>query len=159
MKKIALILTCLVMLVTFAACDKEEKKTAPEEMDMDAVYTKLADAVALPEMLPLNEDLMLDFCGIRSEYVLQAKVLICADSLRTDEIWLIEAKDDEAAKTIVDLANRRLGKKGEESITYSPEQYAVVQKAKLLQQGRFIALLVSPDSETLAQVFRQEAGL
>ena len=31
--------------------------------------------------------------------------------------------------------------------------------AELLQQGRFIALLVSPDSAQLAKLFRQEAGM
>lgn len=159
MKRFLLIFLTAAMLLSLAACGGENKSKAPEEMDMEKVYTTLSSSVQLPEMLELDAGLMLDYCGIRAEDVLQAKVLICADSLRTDEIWLIEAKDETAAKTIMDLAKNRLEKKGEESITYSPQQYAVVEKAELLQQGRFIALLVSPDSAQLAKLFRKEAGL
>ena len=113
----------------------------------------------LPEMLELDAGLMLDYCGIKEADVTAAKVLICADSLRTDEIWLIQAKDAAAADTIVKLAEKRLTKKGEASITYSPEQYAVVEKAELLRQGNFVALIVSPDVAPMADAFRQYAGL
>ena len=48
--------------------------------------------------------------------------------------------------------------KGEESITYSPEQYEVVQKAQVLTNGLYMALIVSPDVEALAEIFRASAG-
>ena len=126
---------------------------------MPAIYEKLTAEVALPPMLELPADLTLDLCGIKAEDVTYAKVEICEDSLRTDEIWLIEAKDEETAKTIEELAQKRLKAKGEESITYSPEQYAVVEKAELIRTGKYVALFVSPDSAALAEVFRAEAGL
>ncbi len=164
MKRLIVLCLALVMALSLAACgnndsDNTEPSDTAVEMDMQEVYTKVGQAVEMPEMLALNESLMLDYCGIAAEDVKQAIVYICADSLRTDEIWLIEAADDAAAKRIVDLANARLKTKGDESITYSPEQYAVVEKAQLLQQGNYIALFVSPNAENMANVFRQEAGM
>lgn len=167
MKRLIVLCLALVMAFSLAACgnhdsdntDPSESNNTPVALDVQEVYTKVGQAVEMPEMLALNESLMLDYCGIAAEDVKQAIVYICADSLRTDETWLIEAVDEAAAKRIVDLANARLKTKGDESITYSPEQYAVVEKAQLLQQGNYIALFVSPDAEAMANVFRQEAGM
>lgn len=152
-KRLLLICLAFVLLIGTTGCDSGAVK-----IDVEKVYTDIGAAVQVPEMLPLNESLMLDYCGIRAEDVNKAVVVICADSLRTDEIWLLEAKDAAAAQRLMDLANKRLTKKGEESVTYSPAQYAVVQKAQLLQEGNYIALLVSPDSEAMAQVFLKAAG-
>lgn len=153
MKKMICVALTLMLLLGVAGCEGASVK-----MDMQAIYTDICKHVQVPEMLELNEDLMLDYCGIRGEDVSQAMVLICADSLRTDEIWLLEAVNAKAANRLMGLAEKRLSKKGEESITYSPEQYKVVEKAQLIQVGNCIALLVSPDSETMAQVFNQAAG-
>lgn len=169
MKKITVLLLCALMLVSLVACGGESDAGNAASgnvvsdntvtLDVTAAYEKLTQAATLPEMLELDAGMMLDYCGIKEADVTAAKVLICADSLRTDEIWLIQAKDAAAADTIVKLAEKRLEKKGEESITYSPEQYAVVEKAELLRQGNFVALIVSPDVATLADAFRQYAGL
>ena len=146
----------------FACGDNGSEETQAQqikELDMTQVYQTLENAVSLPEMLTLEADMMLDYCGIDSAKTKQAVVAICADSLRTDEIWLLEAVSEETAKELADAANNRLKKKGEESITYSPEQYAVVEKAQVLQIGNYVVLIVSPDVDTLAAAFRQEAGV
>ena len=155
MKKVIAMCLALLCLLSLAACGKESggDTSAPSVTDMNEMYGKIQQAVQMPEMLKLDAAMMLDYCGIRQEDVKQAVVAICADSLRTDEVWLLEAVDEAAADRLVALANKRLEKKGEESITYSPEQYAVVEKAQLVQKGNFIALLVSPDSEAMAKVF------
>ena len=157
MKKILLGILSVCLLLSLAACGGEAKEA--KTMDLEKTYEKLTQAAELPAMLELPEDLILDLCGIKSENVNQCKVLICEDSLRTDEIWLIEAKDEAGAQSIEELAQKRLKAKGEESITYSPEQYAVVEKAQLIRTGRFVALLVSPDVAALAQAFRAEASI
>ena len=156
MKRLFMMIMAALMVFSLAACGGGEAAEV-KQMDMQQMYASIQEAVQMPEMLNLDETLMLDYCGIRSEQVKQAVVVICADSLRTDELWLLEAVDEDTAKELVELANTRLRKKGEESITYSPEQYAVVEKAELLQLGNYVILLVSPDSAAMVQVVR-EAG-
>ena len=153
MKRVYAILLAALMLLGMTACGGGEA-TPVKEMDMQQLYNSIQEAVQMPEMLTLDDGLMLDYCGIRAEQVKQAVVVICADSLRTDELWLLEAVDESAAKSLSELANTRLRKKGEESITYSPEQYAVVEKAELLQLGNYVILLVSPDSAAMADVVK-----
>jgi len=154
MKKYIALLLAVLMLCLAGCGGKDQTKNV---IDVQSVYDSMADV--LPEMLPMDEAMMLNFCGIKAEQCKQVVVAVCSDGLRADEVWLIEAVDEGALEELKSLADGRLTRKGEESITYSPQQYAVVEKAELLQQGRFIALLVSPDSAQLAKVFRKEAGL
>lgn len=153
MKKLLALILVLCLAMSIAACGKSITISAPE------IYDELAKAVALPQMLTLDESLMLDYCGIDASKTTGAKVVICEDSLKTDEVWIIEATDEEAADQIVSLAKNRLTKKGEESIKYSPEQYAVVQQAQVLRSGKYVMLLVSPDAQNMATALETITGV
>ena len=101
---------------------------------------------------------MLNFCGIKAEQCKQVVVAVCSDGLRADEVWLIEAADEAALEALKGLADGRLTRKGEESITYSPEQYEVVKKAEVITAGNYLAVLVSPDVDALVKIFNEAAN-
>ena len=96
MKKLICVLLGLVLLLGITGCQGETVN-----MDMPTVYADICKTVQVPQMLELNESLMLDYCGIKAADVKQAVVVICADSLRTDEIWLLEATDADAASRLM----------------------------------------------------------
>lgn len=161
MKRILALSLALLLVFGLAACGGEEKpkeNAKPVEMAVADIYTRLTEVIAMPEMLVVGDGMIVDFCGIEESDRKSAVVAICADSLKTDEIWVIEAVDEAAAERIVALAKSRLKKKGEESITYSPEQYAVVEKAQLLQNGNHVILLVSPDVDAMATALATITG-
>lgn len=150
---IALLLAALTLCL--AGCGSKDSGS-DVQMDVQAVYDSMVPV--MPEMLAMDEMMMLNFCGIEAEMCAQAVVSVCFDGLRADEVWLIEAKDADALKQLQALAQSRLERKGEESITYSPEQYEVVQKAQVITAGNYLAVLVSPDVEQLADIFNQAAA-
>ena len=152
MKKYVVLLLALLMLCLVGCGNKAENVS----MDVQSVYDSMEDI--LPEMLPMDEAMMLNFCGIKSEMYNQAVVAVCSDGLRADEIWLIEAKDADTLKELKTLADGRLTRKGEESITYSPEQYKVVEKAEVITAGNYLAVLVSPDVDALVKIFNEAAN-
>lgn len=164
MKKTALILV-FIFLITITGCsgDSAPEQTAapsaPVVLDMQQIYDSMTTMDAMPEMLPLDQDMQLNFCGIDPADCSQVVVAICADSLRADEIWLIKAVDEAALERIQTLAQTRLTAKAEESVTYSPEQYAIVQKAEMLTSGNYFAMIVSPEVDALAELFRDAAGI
>lgn len=130
--------------------------TEPFVVDLQGAYD--ACLAKMPDMIGLDADMMLNYCGIQAADCVEAYVAICADGLRTDEIWIIQATDVEALNRILDLAAARITAKAEESQTYSPEQYAVVQKAQTLQMGDYMALVVSPDVMELAAIVSSALG-
>ena len=147
---IALLLVILTLCL--AGCGGKEQAV---EMDVQAVYESMEGT--LPEMLVMDEAMMLNFCGIKAEQCAQVVVAVCSDGLRADEVWLIEAADEAALKELEGLAEGRLTRKGEESITYSPEQYEVVKKAEVITAGNYLAVLVSPDVDALVDIFNDAA--
>ena len=153
MKKIvALLLAVLMLSLTACGGSKEEVKN----IDLQGVYEEMA--ALMPEMLPMDETMMLNFCGIEADMCKQAVVSVCFDGLRADEVWLIEAKDAKALESLKGLAESRLERKGEESITYSPEQYQVVQKAEVITLGNYLVMIVSPNVADLTAIFNQAAN-
>ena len=94
MKRIvALLLAVLMLSLTACGGSKEEVKN----IDLQGVYEEMA--ALMPEMLPMDETMMLNFCGIEADMCKQAVVSVCFDGLRADEVWLIEAKDAKALES------------------------------------------------------------
>ncbi len=153
-RMIALLLA--VMMLCLAGCGKKAEEKTDVQMDVQSVYDSMVSV--MPEMLVMDEMMMLNFCGIEAEMCEQAVVSVCFDGLRADEVWLIEAKDADALEELEALAQSRLERKGEESITYSPEQYEVVQKAEVITVGNYLAVLVSPDVSELVEIWEQAAN-
>ncbi len=149
MKKGITLLLMVALLLTLAACGGQKEDAV--SVDVNALYESYSQY--LPEMFYPDEDTLLNFLGIKAEDCAQYKVAICAEGLRADEVWLIEAKDDAALETLRQLAQTRIEAKLDETISYVPDQYVIVEKAELVVHGRYLALLISPDIEALKAGF------
>ena len=148
MKKFISLMLTAVMLLTLAACGgKEETKS----VDLNALYESYG--AYLPDMFLPDADTMMNFLGIDAADCKQYVVSICGDGMRADEVWLIEAKDADALARLTELAQTRIVAKEDETVSYAPDQYAVVLEAELLTSGNYLALLISPDVEAMKAGF------
>ncbi|MBQ2855114.1 MAG: DUF4358 domain-containing protein [Oscillospiraceae bacterium] len=167
MKKIALMLALALMLTVLTGCGSEPQEAVPAEttgaapvvLDLQAIYDSMTALEGTPEMIPLDADMQFNFCGINPDDCKTSLAAICADGMQADEIWLVEAVDAAALARLQEAAQFRLNAKDEESVTYSPEQNAIVKKAQVITVGNYLALVVSPDVDTLAGLFRTAAGI
>ena len=100
-----------------------------------------------------DEATLLNFLGVDVADCAQYKIALCAEGMDADEIWLIEAKDDAALEKLQQLAETRIEAKLAEAAFYVPDQYAIIENAEVVVIGRYIALLVSPDVDTLKATF------
>lgn len=148
MKKNISLILALVMVLSLAACGGKEQ--APS-VDLNNLYESYGDY--LPEMFYMDESTMMDFLGIDVADCTQFKIAVCAEGMRSDEVWLIEAKDQAALERLRQLAQVRIEAKLDETITYAPDQYVVIEKAQVLENGLYLALLISPDVETMKAGF------
>ena len=165
LKTVIAILTLAVLMLTGcgasqtgapAPVETTAAATEAEAPDFATVSENMTDK--LPEMILLDDATMQTYCGINKEDCLQALVAVNLNGLETDEIWLIEAKDEKAADNLQSTAELRLKMKAEETETYAPAQYEVVKKAQLIREGTFLALIVTPEAEDLAGTFRTAIG-
>ena len=149
MKKVISLILVSVLLLSLAACGG--KKEEAVSLDVDALFESYSQY--LPDMFYPDEATMLNFLGINVEDCIRYKVAICAEGMRSDEVWLIEAKDEAALETLRQLAQTRIESKLEETVSYAPDQYVVVEKAQILTNGLYLALLISPDVDALKAGF------
>lgn len=147
MKKWICLILALSLALSMAACGGETAN-----VDVAAVYESYA--AYLPEMFCPDADTMINFLGISTEDCKQYQIAICAEGMRADEVWLIEARDQTSLDKLRQLAQTRIEAKLDETVSYAPDQYAVVEKAELLTQGLYLALLISPDVGELKAGFQ-----
>ena len=137
------LIAVMLLVLVLAGCG-----SAVKEVNLEQLYTDL-ESVGMPAMVKLQSSMMLDFYGIQEADVKQAVVTVCSDGLRADEVWLLEAVDAAAAERLKGLAENRLKQKDAESVTYSPEQNAIVKKALLMVEGNYVIMITSPDVEAM----------
>lgn len=148
MKKMISLILVLAIALSMTACGaKEEAKT----VDLNGLYESYSEY--MPEMFYLDEGSLMNFLGIDVADCAQYTVAICAEGMRTDEVWLIEAKDQAAFDRLKALAETRIQSKLDETRDYVPDQYVIVEKAQLLTNGLYIGLLISPEVDALKAGF------
>ena len=148
----ALLMTALCALLLFTtACGQEKAQHA----DLQAVYDEIAKIPGQPEMMPLSAKKLSSYYGIDATACPQVIAMICADGLRVDEIWMIEAESEEQAERILTLAKSHIEQLCSETENYLPDQYAVAKQARALRIGSSAALFISPEAETMEELFRQ----
>ena len=148
MKNVISLLLVFSLLLTLTACGGKE---AAVSVDVNALYESYSEQ--LPEMFYPDDATLMNFLGIDAADCTQAVVSICGDGMRADEVWLIEAKDAAALERLQELAQTRIVAKEVDTISYAPDQYAIVTQAQLLPNGNYLALLISPDVDTLKAGF------
>lgn len=149
MKRIFSLILAMALILALAACGSKEAAPA----DLNAVYSSLEDK--LPEMLVLDDTFRMNLLGIDSADCKQIITAICGDGLQADEVWLIEAKDAAALDRIKALAENRMKAKADETESYVPDQYLIVQHGVVLTKGMYLALLVSPEVSAMQAAFEE----
>ena len=147
MKRVfSVILVVMMVAVMMTACG-----SSAFTVDFDTLYDTYESY--LPEMVVLDDKAMMNLYGVDAEKCEQAIIANSNDGLLSDEVWLIEAVDEAAAAEIVELAQNRVEREKEETKSYAPDQYAIVEKAKIINDDNFVVLIISPDVDTLVEVY------
>lgn len=149
MKKMICLMLALVLALSLAACGGKTEDV--KNVDVNALYESFGQY--MPDMFFPDDDTMMNFLGIDVKDCTQYKVAICAEGMRSDEVWLIQAKNASSLETLKKLAQTRIEAKKDETVSYAPDQYVVVEKAVVLTKGNYLALLISPDVDALQAGF------
>ncbi len=143
-----LLLLVSALLLLAAGCGGKNA----EPVDLQGVWDAIQESAELPAMRPMSEKRMMDRHGLDASALPQALVMMCEDALRVDEVWLVETADDAAAKELAASAEGYIRQICAEQKDYSPEQYAVAEKGRVVVKGPYVGLFISPDSDRMAEI-------
>lgn len=147
MKRIMICALALLLVLSLAACGEDKTK----DVNLDELYASFGEY--LPEMMTLEGDMLLNYLGIDAGDCTKVIAAVCANGLQADEVWLIQAKDQDALNRLLALAQSRQSAKEDETESYLPDQYAIVKEGKLLTEGLYLAYLVSPSAQQMQTAF------
>ncbi len=150
MKRTILLVALALLLLT--GCGKAAEQVTPVVADPVELYEQMTKLDGMPEMFTVPGDKAYLLLGIDPEDCVVEITAICNDSLQADELWLIQAKDRDAAARIAELAKKRMDQKALELKEYLPEQYEVVQKGVVLEKGDTVILIISPFVDELTKL-------
>lgn len=122
---------------------------------LQALYEQMETSGLLPEMTEVPENIVLDFYGFDKTMYADAVFYVSFDSMLADEIVLVTAKDEAAAKEIEALLNVRLEAKATEAKSYSPEQYAIIKKCSVIKDGTRLAMIVGKNGAGLTDIYQK----
>nr|WP_319487514.1 DUF4358 domain-containing protein [uncultured Caproiciproducens sp.] len=148
MKKLLSLLLAVTMLCSLAACGGGTKQA-----DLSKVMTEMKAKITNQEMMDYAaEDLMPNY-GIDSADVKQFAAYVDSTGIKGDEIIFLEGKDADAAKRIKEKLDARYKNKENEMKDYLPEEYAVLKKCGVNQNGNYVSMIVSPQYEELNGIY------
>lgn len=143
------LLALLALAALLSGC--AAKKAVPPQ---ETVYQKIISQNILPAMVLLDEESGFDYLGIDMELYAEQVMALSEDSLLADELLLFKAKSADQAKALEEAMQARLDAKAKEARTYSPEQYAVIQQGRIIKDGLYLALLVTPEIDALEAAYK-----
>ena len=76
------------------------------------------------------------------------------DGAFPEEVVMVKAKDGEALKRIEEKMNNRIAEVKVQSQSYDAENYAIAQKSEVQKNGNYIAMFLSPDYDSLVDIFK-----
>lgn len=145
MKKFGCLLGLAVLLLMLCACGQQPAKTA----DLNAVMADLEKTYGLDDMMTLTADDMLELYGIQEADVKQFAARLPMESLRADEVVLIEATDAQAAERVKEQLEARYQAKLNETRNYLVDEYEKISACKVTANGNYVTLIVSKDAEAM----------
>lgn len=135
-------------LLLLTGCGQPQKTK-----DLAQVYQQMEGTGHLPTMIALDAEEALNLIGLETDTMAQSVVMLSQNSLLADEVILLETRDKAAADKAYQLLEGRMKAKADEARAYSPEQYAIINKGILKQDGLVLLLLVSPEVDALYAVY------
>lgn len=149
-KKSLFLFLAILSVALFAGCSKG---AANANVDLNAVMKDIKSQVTFTDTMDLTKDDLNSNYGIKAEDVKQFSALADTTGIKADELVMIEGKDADAAKRIKTALDTRYQDKINANITYLPEQYAIIKKCSVQQNGNYVSMLVSPNAEKIVKIY------
>lgn len=149
-KQIIAITLTFLMLFSLTGCSGKEETVS---VDLTEVRSAMITAQETNEAYLLETDALKDLYGIDAEDVQQSASYATMAGTFPDEIVLVQAVDEKAAERVKTCLETRLEEVKVQSQAYDPENYAAAQACSVSVDGTYVALILSPQQESLRSVY------
>ncbi len=160
-KKLAIYIMLLLATCSLLSCGKSDDKKEDNDKTVDTkqvIDAMVKEAGELPEMSTFTstdenaQDSFTFLCDLDYEKV-EDFIITYSSEAAADEIFIIHVKDKAdmvAAKTALD---NRIETRKTAFNTYMPSEVSKIENAKIVQSGRYIALVICKQPQSTSDKF------
>lgn len=152
MKKLSVILATLAMTMSLVACGGGEEKVT--EIDTAALAQRLVSEVTYTE--ELNEDDVENYFFTLEEGV--TGIAYMSAGFSGEEVVVFTAPDEETAVSTKETVEAFLTEQSTTMAPYAPDAVGRIENAVLVQEGKYVILCVSEDSEKAEEIIKEAFG-
>lgn len=153
MKKLISLILAAAVVLSLSACGGNKKAPGPDFQVQDAMDAMLERAGA-EDMMTLSEGDALDFYGIKAEDMEQFSAAINAAGISAEEIVLVKAAGEDAAKSVQERLDKRVANRMAEFENYLPYQFDIVANhSRVSRDGVYVSLIISSELEDLSKIY------
>ena len=153
MKKLLSITVAVIALIlALSACSSAAKP-------LSDVFAAIKSEVGISEMVEFASVDDLDrFYGIDAADVTEFAGGINNSGVNQEEIVLIKASDKDAAARVETALTNRYNSKLNETKSYNPEQYAVLESCGVEVNGLYVSMILSANASAMKEIYHQAIG-
>ena len=152
MKKIVSLLTVLVCLLSLAACSGGG---GAKSADLAKVMEEIEKQVPMSDMMEITKDDLKSVLGVEPDDVKQFAAKIKSTGTEYDQILLFEGNDTDAANNIKTALDTWYEYEKSQTVSYLPEQYAIIEKCSVKQDGNYVSLIVSSEADKINSIYEE----
>ena len=151
MKKAVSLLLSLICLVSLAACSGGGAKNA----DLVKVMEEIEKQVTMSDMMEITENDLKSVLGVDPVDVKQFAAKIKSTGTEYDQVLLFEGIDTDKANNIKKALDTWYEYEKSQTVSYLPEQYAIIEKCSVKQQGNYVSLIVSEQADKINGIYEE----
>ncbi|MFD3158107.1 DUF4358 domain-containing protein [Haloimpatiens sp. FM7330] len=138
-------------LGTLAGCGSSKKEV--KNPSVGEISKKIGQSVDVSEMRKADSEKLKKLYGINSDELEGFDVYTASTNIKADEIAVMKVKDSNNVDSIKDKISKRVKKQGENFKDYLPNEYYLVEKHVLKNQGNYILFAISKNAQKIEDTF------
>lgn len=154
---------------TTSAAEVTVSKTAASDADsvagesdssseLKGVFSEIASAVELPDMVELNDNLLNRYYGLSTDVVADFAGGVDSSGVGQDEIALFKAADESQVAIIEQALQTRYDSKLSQQENYNPDEAEKIRNCKVETNGLYVTLIISNDAAQITEIVNNSIG-
>lgn len=135
--------------------EESEQESEQPTKTLAQIQTEIKSAVSATGAMDLDADAISSLYGIETNDMVQAVGFVVMEGTFPHEAVMVEAKNVDAATRVETLLKAKHTSFVEQSKGYDATNYALAQKCKVVRNGNYISMFLTPDYEDMRAVYKK----
>lgn len=145
------VLLAILSLTFLLGCSSE--KSITKAPSIDEITKEIEEAIDISEMKKGDINKLKKLYDINEDEVEDFALYTASTNIKADEIAIIKVKEDNNIDSIKQKISNRISDQGSIFESYLPEEYFLIEKHVLKNNGNYVLLAVSKDATKIESIF------